>query len=91
MVFNGATNAISVDHCTIRGAPYGLMFYGGKNAVFTDNNWDNTINVDATSGVSGDFSRSYFRGGAPNVVAGATLTVKNAMTAPIVDAKPRTQ
>jgi hypothetical protein len=89
LLFNGASNAINVTHCTIRGAPYGLMFYGGTNAVFTNNNWDNGINVDATSGVSGDFSGSYFRGGAPMSVAGATLKVSNAMMAPLVDAKPR--
>ena len=89
LLFNGGTNVINITHCTIRGAPYGLMFYGGNMAVFTNNNWDNSINVDTTSGVSGDFSGSYFRGGAPISVAGATLLANNMMTAPLVDAKPR--
>jgi hypothetical protein len=89
LVFNGAGNSISVTHCTIRGAVYGLMFYGGQNAVFTDNNWDNEINVDATSGVSGDFSGSYFRGNAPVSVAGAALKAQNVMMSPRLDATPR--
>jgi hypothetical protein len=89
LLFNGAANKINVTHCTIRGAPYGLMFYGGKNAVFNNNNWDNDINVDATSGVSGDFSGSYFRGGAPVSIAGASLTALDVSSAPLGDAKPR--
>lgn len=89
LLLNGAANKINVTKCTIRGAPYGLMFYGGENAVFTNNNWDNDINVDATSGVSGDFSGCYFRGGAPLSVAGASFTAGNVSSAPIGDAKPR--
>jgi hypothetical protein len=89
LLFNGAANKINVTHCTIRGAPHGLMFYGGKNAVFTNNNWDNDINVDVTSGVSGDFSGCYFRGGAPVSIAGASLTALGVSSAPLGDAKPR--
>lgn len=89
MHFGGQGNNIRVTNSTIRGVPYGLMFYGGTNAVFTNNNWENPINVDTSPGVQGDFSGSFFQGGAPTPGAGATLILDNLALAPLADAKPR--
>ncbi|HEU0029588.1 MAG TPA: hypothetical protein VFQ53_03070 [Kofleriaceae bacterium] len=87
--FGGNGNTIDIQHSTIRGVPYGLMFYGGTNAILTSNNWQSDINVDTQPGVSGDLSNSYFEGGAPTPTAGATLTLNNLAAAPLADAKPR--
>jgi hypothetical protein len=87
--FGGAGNTISVTKSTIRGVPYGLMFYGGTGAIFTENNWENPINVDTQPGVQGDFSGSYFQGGAPTPGPGANLVLANLAQAPIPDARPR--
>jgi hypothetical protein len=87
--FGGAGNLINITKSTIRGVPYGLMFYGGTGSIFTENNWENPINVDAQPGVSGDFSGSYFLGGPPTPPGGATLTLDNLALAPIPDALPR--
>ena len=89
MHFGGAGNLINITKSTIRGVPYGLMFYGGTGAIFTENNWENPINVDAQPGVSGDFSGSFFTGGPPTPPGGATLTLNNLAQAPIADARPR--
>ncbi len=87
--FGGAGNTISVTNSTIRGVPYGLMFYGGTAAVFTTNNWENPLNVDTQPGVNGDFSGSYFQGGAPTPGAGATLVLNNISATPLAGAGPR--
>ncbi|MDQ3370144.1 MAG: hypothetical protein M3680_32400 [Myxococcota bacterium] len=85
---NGGT--ISVTRSNINGAPYGLMLYGGNNAVFTNNNWfDNPKDVETSPGVSGDFSGSYFQKGPPAAVGGATLTYTNLAPAKLTDAGPR--
>lgn len=82
---------ISVTRSNINGAPYGLMFYGGVNADFQNNNWygNTTKDVDAQPGVSGTFSGSWFENGQPGAVAGATLTFANLAPAKLVDAGPR--
>ncbi len=65
--FNGGTGRVSITKSNISGAPYGFMFYGGNNGIYTDNNWyGNGTQVDRSSGTaSGDFSRSWFDTGAP--------------------------
>jgi hypothetical protein len=85
--FNAGT--ISVTRSNINGAPYGLMFYGGTGAIFTNNNWfDNPKDIDATAGVSGDFSGSWFDKGQP-ATGGADLTFNNLAPARLTDAGPR--
>ncbi len=86
--FSGGT--IKVTRSNINGAPFGLMFYGGTNAIFTNNNWyDSPMkDVDAVAGVSGDFSGSWFQKGQP-VSGGANLTFNNLAPAKLVDAGPR--
>jgi hypothetical protein len=77
MHFGGQGNVIKVVHTNVSTSAYGIMFYGGQAADFTYNNWfSNTTNVDtqAASPVSGDFSNSYFEGGAPT---GAGITAGN--------------
>lgn len=91
MHFGGSGNIISVTHSNINGTPYGLMFYGGQNAIFTNNNWEKTTNgsadwIDSQPGVSGDFSGGYFSAGPPVAKAGATFTVNTPATAPLADA-----
>lgn len=87
--FNGA-GRVSITKSNIVGAPYGFMFYGGTSGVYTDNNWfGNDIQVDAsTSGVSGDFSRSWFDKGAP-VDGQKGVTFKNPAAAKLTDAGVR--
>ncbi len=87
--FGGDGNTISVTHSTIRGVPYGLMFYGGTGSIFTNNNWESAINVDTQPGVMGDFTGSYFQGGTPVAGAGAQLTLTGLSNAPLADAGPR--
>ncbi|MBS1121194.1 MAG: hypothetical protein H6Q90_3422 [Deltaproteobacteria bacterium] len=87
--FGGSGNTISVTHSTIQGDPYGLMFYGGTGAIFTSNNWENPINVDTSPGVAGDFSNSFFQGGAPTPGSGATLTLNTLSATRLLDAQPR--
>ena len=73
--------------------PYGLMFYAGTNAIFTNNNWyGNQIDVDVTqgSGVSGDFTGSWFDGAPPVAKAGTQLNGLDALSnTKLADAGPR--
>lgn len=72
---NSATK-IDVLRSNISGAPYGIMFYGGVNANFQLNNWfTNGKDVDSKSGVSGNFSGSWFEKGAPTPASGAMFTL----------------
>lgn len=93
MHFGGTGNTIKVTHSDIGTTPYGLMFYAGTGAIFTNNNWyGNQTDVDVTpgSGVTGDFTGSWFDGAAPVAKAGTTLTGLNALSATkLVDAGPR--
>lgn len=77
MHFGGNGNVIKVVHSIVSTSSYGIMFYGGQAADFTYNNWfSNMTNVDTqvATPVSGDFSNSYFEGGAPT---GAGITAGN--------------
>jgi hypothetical protein len=59
---------IKITHSTISTASYGIMFYGGSNAIFTHNNWfGNGIDVETNPAypVTGDFSEGFFAAGAP--------------------------
>jgi hypothetical protein len=83
-----AASSITVTNNNINNAPFGIMFYGGVNANFQNNNWYGAslppvgANVATQSGVSGNFSGGYFQGGAPCSAAqgacpGATITANN--------------
>lgn len=94
MHFGGTGNMISVTHTNIEGTPFGLMFYGGQSAIFTDNNWDQTATADASwidsqPGVTGDFSNGYFSGGMPIAKAGATFTINTPSATRLIDAGVR--
>ena len=74
----------------IAGAPFGLMFYGGVGSNFQLNNWyGNGKDVDSKSGVSGNFSGSWFEKGAPTPASGAMFTLDNLATERITQAGPR--
>ena len=93
MHFGGTGNVIKVTRSDIGTTPYGLMFYSGTGAIFTNNNWyGNQTDVDVTpgSGVSGDFTGSWFDGPAPVAKNGTTLTGLAALSATkLIDAGPR--
>jgi hypothetical protein len=85
--FEGGGPTINVSHSNISTAVYALMFYTGTNADFTYNNWfDNQIQVDLTTAVTGDFSNGWFDKSPPT---GAGITANNLATAMIADAGPR--
>jgi hypothetical protein len=87
----GNANTISITKSNINSVPYGMMLYGGQNAILTDNNWyDNTTeDVHTQAGVTGDLSRSWFDGLPPVAVSGATLTLGNLATTKLTDAGVR--
>jgi hypothetical protein len=94
MHFGGSGNNITVMHSNIEGSPYGLMFYGGQNANFTLNNWEENATasqnwIDSQSGVMGDFSGGFFSGGAPTPVGGAQLIVNTPSATRLTDAGVR--
>lgn len=92
MHFGGAGNIIKVTNSNISTTPYGLMFYGGTNANFTNNNWfGNTKDVDTSPGVQGDFTGSWFEDAAPPPAGsgGATLIVAGLSATRRLDAGPR--
>jgi hypothetical protein len=76
---NGSANTISITRSNINGAPYGLMLYGGQNAILTNNNWydNSSSDVDTQPSVSADVSGSWFDGAQPVAGSGATLTANN--------------
>lgn len=85
----GAAN-ITITRSNINGAPYGMMFYGGQNAVLTNNNWyTNEIDLSTEPGVTGDVSGSWFDGNAPVAGGGATITAANLSAAKLTDAGVR--
>lgn len=87
----GNANTISITRSNINGVPYGLMLYGGQNAILTNNNWygNTTADVDTQPGVSADLSGSYFDGTPPVAGTGATLTLANLSLTKLVDAGVR--
>ncbi len=85
-------NTIKVTNSNISATPYGLMFYGGNNAIFTNNNWfGNQIDVATQPGVSGDFTGSWFDETPPSALGngGAQLNVATLSPTRLVDAGPR--
>lgn len=83
MHFDGDNvNSIRVTHSNITTSAYGIMFYAGTGAVFTNNNWYGNLQYSVHTlspfggrpGVTADFTGSWFD--ARNVVAatGTTLT-----------------
>ncbi|MGE3761951.1 MAG: hypothetical protein AB7L94_06855, partial [Kofleriaceae bacterium] len=71
---------------------YGLMFYHGTNANFTNNNWfGNQIDVATSPGVQGDFTGSWFENTPPPAAGngGAQLIVTGLAAARLTDAGPR--
>lgn len=87
----GAALDLEITNSNIAGVPYGLMLYGGQNAVLTSNNWfgNTAADVDTNPRVSADLSGSWFDGEAPVAVGGATLTLDNLATARIPGAGVR--
>jgi hypothetical protein len=87
----GDGNSINITKSNINGAPYGLMLYGGQNAIFTDNNWYDNGDADIATqpGVSADISRSWFDGVKPVAGSGATLTANNLSNTRLTDAGVR--
>jgi hypothetical protein len=78
---------ITLSHSNISTAVYGMMFYTGTNLDFTYDNWfSNSIQVDVTSGVSGDFSNGWFDKNPPS---GPGITATNLATSMVADAGPR--
>ncbi len=79
--FDGS-NSIRITHSNIGTAAYGLMFYGGTSAVFTNDNWygNSEFSVHTVSpvggqpGVSGDFTGSWFDDNKVVRAAGTSLT-----------------
>lgn len=87
MHFEGGSPTLTITHDNISTSAYGVMFYSGVTANFTYNNWfDNQIQVDATTAVSGDFSNGWFDKSPPS---GNGITANNLATAMITDAGPR--
>jgi hypothetical protein len=86
----GLAHSIKVVHTNLSTASYGIMFYGGSNADFTYDNWfGNSVDVDVTpgSGVSGDFSFSWFaKGTGPS---GTGITAMHLSNTRLTDAGPR--
>jgi hypothetical protein len=72
---SGNANTINITKSNINASPYGLMLYGGQNAIFRNNNWyDNQTDIDTQPGVSADVTGSWFDGAPPVAGSGATLT-----------------
>jgi hypothetical protein len=90
-IHTGGTSLINITRSNINGAPYGMMFYGGQNAILTNNNWyTNQIDLSTEPGVSGDITGGWFEKGAPTIGGGATITGLNALAAArLVDAGVR--
>jgi hypothetical protein len=93
----GGAPTISVTRSNIEGSAYGLMFYAGTGAIFTDNNWDEIaadadpewIDTQTNVSISGDFSGSFFAAGQPTATPNATLTLNNISTTRLTDAGVR--
>ncbi|HEY1549037.1 MAG TPA: hypothetical protein VGG28_14535 [Kofleriaceae bacterium] len=87
MHFEDGSPTLSITHTNISTSVYGVMFYAGTNADFTSNNWfSNSIQVDPTAAVTGDFSNGYFDKNPPS---GTGITASNLASAMLTDAGPR--
>lgn len=93
MHFGGTTpNIIKVTNSNISTTAYGLMFYAGTNANFTNNNWfGNQIDVATNPGVAGDFTGSWFEDAPPPPAGngGANLIVTDLSAERLLTAGPR--
>lgn len=80
--------AITATHSNFSTSAYGIMFYGGSNADFRSTNWfSNTVDIDrGGAAVTGNFSGSYFAGGAPSYVG---FTTQDMATERVADAGVR--
>lgn len=89
-IHTGGAAIINITRSNINGAPYGMMFYGGQNAILTNNNWyANQIDISTEPDVNGDVSGSWFDGAPPVPGPGATLTANNLAPAKLLDAGVR--
>jgi hypothetical protein len=87
MHFEGGSPTLSITHTNVSTSVYGVMFYAGTNADFTYNNWfSNSIQVDISGTISGDFSNGWFDKNPPS---GTGITANNLATAMLTDAGPR--
>lgn len=83
----GDANTIEITRSNIKGVPFGMMLYGGQNAVLTNNNWfENAIDIETNPGVTGDVSGSWFDEAPPVAGAGATLTANTLAADRLIDA-----
>ena len=91
MHFGGGT--IKITHSNIGTSSYGVMFYGGTGAIYTNDNWyGNQIDFDVSpgSGVTGDLTGSWFKTTAPTAKSGTTITGLGALpNAKLADAGVR--
>ena len=88
----GGMPTIKITNSNISTTPYGIMFYGGTNADFKNNNWfGNTKDVDTSAGVQGDFSGGWFEDTPPPAAGsgGATLVLSNLSNTRLLTAGPR--
>jgi hypothetical protein len=87
MHFEGGSPTLSITHTNVSTAVYGVMFYAGTSADFTYDNWfSNSIQVDVTNAVSGDFSNGWFDKDPPS---GTGITANDLASAMLSDAGPR--
>jgi hypothetical protein len=87
MHIEGGNPMVTVSHTNLSTSAYGIMFYTGQSVNLTYNNWfSNQIDMDKTSGTTGDVSFGWFKAGNP---AFANLTTNSMATGMVADAGPR--
>lgn len=89
-IHTGGAAVINITRSNINSGPvggprvndtYGMMFYGGQNAILTNNNWFTNVTQIATQpGVSGDLTGSWFDLNPPMGGGGATLNGLDALS-----------
>jgi hypothetical protein len=88
-IHTGGAALLNITRSNINSAPsgnvrtdtYGMMFYGGQNAVLTNNNWyGSQFNIATQPGVSGDLTGSWFDANPPTGGGGANLLGLNALS-----------
>jgi hypothetical protein len=83
----GGNPMVTVSHTNLSTSAYGIMFYTGQTVNLTYNNWfSNQIDMDKTSGTTGDVSFGWFKAGNPTF---ANLTANTMATGMVADAGPR--
>jgi hypothetical protein len=87
MHVEGGNPMVTVSHTNLSTSAYGIMFYTGQGVDLTYNNWfANQIDMDKTTGTTGDVSFGWFKAGTPTK---AGLTANSMAGAMVADAGPR--